>query len=201
MKIILMMIAFSLMIFADNSKLTAESCIAQANQLRDQIYNGKINKEDGYKLAESLCNDGCGKACYLVVGSYSNPEKGCEVKFPDGRACYDLGTIEFKQKGCEVGYSLGCAFLGDNYAKEKNYGLALKYYNIGCDFGGGGACDTLGLIYATGEYGETDPRKAYEYWSRSVKAKANHTSVLEWSLSELKGNLKILCDKNPSACK
>ncbi len=98
-----------------------------------------------------------------------------------------------KEKDCEAGKAISCYFVAGDYAKNKNYGYALKYYNMGCDFEDDQSCGELGMIYATGKYGETNPQKAYEYWTKSAKLNPNNNAS--------KGNLEKLCKNNPSVCK
>ncbi|HID93807.1 MAG TPA: sel1 repeat family protein [bacterium (Candidatus Stahlbacteria)] len=182
--------------------------LIQANDMTEEMCNSlsqeavEMRKAGEKKKANEafirLCADGCGKACSWA--DKRDNKKGCEAKIPYGFSCYDMSYDEtdekkklaLKKKGCEAGYTMGCDFLAGDFAREKNYGLALKYYNIGCDLGGDECCGNLGMIYARGDYGERNDKKAYEYWSKSVKLNPNN--------AQSKGNLKVLCKNNP-VCK
>lgn len=184
-------------------ELTAETCVNSTNEAEKLFDEKKITQGEYNKILEPLCDKGCGRACTKlggVLGTKAFKEKGCNAKLSHPWACYDLSfetkdknkKLELKKKACELGFTLSCDFLAGDFAREKNYGLALKYYNIGCDLGGDQCCGNLGMIYARGDYGERNDKKAYEYWSKSVKLNPNN--------AQSKSNLKVLCKNNP-VCK
>jgi len=217
-KIILTLLALSAILFGENLttknnqiilllegkiELNTKTCNDISPENVENLITVLGEKDADNKLKE-LCAVGCGEACGRTVkGNYLNKkefEKACNSKFPYGYACYTLSynekdeekKFELQDKGCKAGHSTGCYWMAGHFETDKNYGLALKYYNIGCDMGDDQSCGELGMVYATGKYGETNPQKAYEYWNKSVQLNPNNVS---------KGNLKILCRDNPSVCK
>jgi len=165
----------------------------------------EIGIKDASEKLEKLCIDGCGSACATLdenfFNSHATKEKACNSKIPYGYACHSLSWDEkdetkklaLKEKACKFGYTNACFDLAFVYESNKNYGYALKYYVMGCDAGNDSCCGSLGLIYATGNYGERSPKKAYEYWSKSVKLNPNNGASSR--------NLKALCNNNPSVCR
>jgi len=195
MKNIIALILLATILNAESAE--SEKCGGDAFVGVELIKMGQ--KEKGELWLKTSCDEGCGIACIQL--DRNDLKRGCEAKVPHGWACYQMSydlkdekkKLELKRKGCESGYAMGCDFLAGGFAREENYGLALKYYNIGCDFGDDQSCGQLGMIYARGDYGETSPQKAYKYWSKSVKLNPNNDAS--------KDNLKILCKNNPSICK
>ena len=56
--------------------------------------------------------------------------------------------------------------LGGVYYEKKEFDLARKYYEIAAEKGDKGACIGLGYIWYYGRTGETDYKKAFEYFSQ-----------------------------------
>lgn len=201
----ILLIALLSIISIQANELTAKKCLDDTYAAMKLINKKKITQEEFDNSLKSMCAEGCGKACLNLDGLFGKKiakEKACNAKFPDGWACYDLSfdakdkteKFELQKKSCEVGHTVTCNYLAADYAAAKNYGLALKYFNISCDLGDYQACGQLGLIYARGDYGEKNIQKSYKYFKKSTKLNPAPDNPA-------KNNLKVICNHHPEVCK
>lgn len=196
-KLLIGLLFFAVYVNAEQVEMTQEVCDTQSLKAFDLRKQG--DKDNSEAMLLKLCDEGCGRACSGLMKA--DDKRGCEAKIPYGYSCYNLSyfekdevkKLELKVKGCKLGYTMGCDFLASDFAEEKNWPNALKYYNKGCDLGDDQSCGQLGMVYARGDYGEKSPEKAYQYWSKSVKLNPNNTAS--------KNNLERLCGYHPEVCK
>ena len=73
--------------------------------------------------------------------------------------------------------------LGGYYYEQKNYDLALKYYNMAADLGNESAIVGLGYIWFYGRTGTVDYEKAFHYFS-----KAGRNPIAEYKIADMYHN-------------
>jgi len=104
---------------------------------------------------------------------------------------------------CNKGYAESCTNYGAKYymgwGVSKNYNIAMKYYQKGCDLGHGRACANLGLIYAgsTNGYINEDQNKAKQLYRKACNL--DYIKGCKY-LSELMKNSNIKQDLDLIKC-
>jgi len=87
------------------------------------------------EMAEKCCQLGVGEGCYLVATGSSLPISK---------------ELELLKKGCQLGSSVSCSYLGNLYLKgkevKKDIRRAKQYYTIGCFLGDYFSCEDLKRI-------------------------------------------------------
>ena len=112
---------------------------------------------DEFKQA---CRDGNATACYF----YALPlVTGDNAKVQDFRE----EGLSYMRRACIEGESRGCDVMGENYYKDKQYLMAIKYLDPACDRGVKTACEYMGMIYRDGHDVRPDDVKTREFFEKA----------------------------------
>lgn len=106
------------------------------------------------------CKEGNATACYF----YGLPlVTGENAKVQD----YREEGLSYMRRACIEGESRGCDVMGENYYKDKQYLMAIKYLDPACERNVKSACELMGMIYRDGHDVRPDDVKTREYFEKA----------------------------------
>jgi TPR repeat protein len=82
--------------------------------------------------------------------------------------------MSYMRKACILGENRGCDKMGDQYFKDKNYGVAIPYLEKSCERKIKDACEALGTIYRDGHDTRPDDVKSREYYEKACELKSGN---------------------------
>jgi TPR repeat protein len=80
--------------------------------------------------------------------------------------------MSYMRRACLEGENRGCDAMGENYYKDKNYKIAMKYLEESCSRDVKVACEYMGMIYRDGHDVRADDVKTREYFERACALKS-----------------------------
>ena len=109
---------------------------------------------------QQACRDGNATACYM----YGLPlVTGDNAKVQD----YREEGLSYIRRACIEGEMRGCDVMGENYYKDKQYLMAIKYLEPACNRGVRTACEHLGMIYRDGHDVRPDDVRTREFFEKA----------------------------------
>ena len=85
--------------------------------------------------------------------------------------------LSYMRRACLEGEKRGCDVMGENYYKTKNYKIAMKYLEDGCERNIRTACEYMGMIYRDGHDVRPDDVKTREYFEKACELKSGSACI------------------------